>query len=238
MSTFGMAYLTDSRNSYGVVETGVAGIGTRWHDAWGDIQKSIPLTTAPFTTTVTGSTPTIVPSLTEGELFTVTTPATDFSGINSQVTGEILKCTAGKPFKVYGKFKLEDATQSDFLFGVCATKTDLLATGTAHGITATAVEGLFFSKIDETTDINCHSYVNGAQTAIAAVGTMDTSAHVYEIDWDGSKVDFYFDGVLKATFAASLPTVDLTLSMNMRAGVATAKTFTVYPGLRAIQAKS
>ena len=232
-----LAPLTASGASVGMIEDSVAGINERWHDAWGDVQKAIVDTTAALTTTVTGSTPTIVPSVTAGEVFTVTTPATDYSGINSQVTGEKIKLELGKPFKLYGQFKCGEATQSDFLFGACVTKTDLMATSVGHAISV--VEGLFFCKIDGVTAINAHVYVGSAQTGIAAVGTMDTSAHEYEIEWDGTRVYFYFDKALKGSFAASLPTNDLTLSWNLRAGSAAANTFTImHPAPRVIQARS
>ena len=235
------ANLTAAATSLGIVETDTAGdIGTRWLDAWGDVQKAVinsGIGVSSFTTTVTGTTPTFVPSVTAGELFTVTTPATEYSGVNSQVTGEILKCEVGKPFQVRGKFKLSDATQSDFLFGAMITKTDILNTGTSHGIN-TGNEGVFFCKLDGATAINAYSYVAGSSTGSASIGTMDTSAHTYEIEWTGTYVKFYFDSVLKASLSASLPTNDLSLSINFRAGEAVAKTLTIYPGLAEIQARS
>ena len=233
--------LTPAETSLGIVESGVLNGGSRWLDAWGDVSKVVfsNLTgTGVLTSTVTGSTPTIVPSLTPGELYTITTPATDFSGVNSQVTGEPFKLELGKPLKLYGQFKLGEATQSDFLFGLCGIKTDLMAVSEAHGITASAVEGIFFCKIDNTTTINCHAYLAGAQTNVAVAGVMDTLAHEYEIQWDGSVCRFYFDEVLVASFTTSLPTADLTLSFNVRAGSAAANTFTIYNGLCAIQARS
>ena len=240
MGTFRTGPLTASGNSIGILEENVAGISTRWYDAWGDVQKVVVnsgIGTSSFTTTLTGSTPTFVPSVTSGELFTISVPATEYAGVNSQITGEILKLEAGKPFKIFGNIKLSEATQSDFLFGAMITKTDILNTGTSHGIN-TGNEGVFFYKVDGGTSILGKVYVAGSETATAAIGTMDTSAHKYEIDWDGSFLKLYFDEALKATFTTSLPTNDLTLTWNYRAGAASAITMTVYPGLRAIQARS
>lgn len=233
-------FLTPASTSLGVLEDNVPGIGTRWHDAWGDVQKVVFDQTSgvdPFTSTLTGSTPTVVASATSGELITITTPATDFAGANCQVKGAFVKCEAGKPFKAFCEIKLSEATQSDFLFGLCGVKTDLLVVSSSHGIN-TAVEGLFFCKLDNTTTINCHGYLAGTQTNVAVAGTMGAVARKFEIDWTGTLADFYLDGVKVASFSASLPTVSLTLSLNCRAGSAAANTFTIYPGLRVIQARS
>lgn len=238
MSTFRTGPLTPAQTSFGVLEENVAGIGTRWHEAWGDVQKQILDVAAKLTLTVTGSTPTMVQSLTPGEAFTLTTPATDYAGLNGQFLGEILELDLGKPFKLYGKWKCGEATQSDFLFGAALTQTDLLATSSSHAISA-AVEGVFFVKLDNTTNIYAKTYLAGTETNSALVGTMDTSAHVYEIDWSGSVLTFYLDGVEVAAFTTGLPTVDLTLSFNVRAGSAAANTFTIYdPKPRVIQARS
>lgn len=241
MSNLRLAPLTVAANAFGVVEDNVAGISTRWYDAWGDVSKAVfdnMNGTNGITSTLTGSTPTFVPSVNDGELYTITTPATEYAGQNAQVTGESLILEAGKPLKVYGKIKLSDATKSDFLFGLAEIKTDLMNTSSSHAITSSAVEGIFFAKVTDATTIYAYSYLDGVATGTAAVGTMDTSAHEYEIDWDGSKVSFYFDEVLVATFSTSLPDGALTLSWNFRAGAAAAKVFTIYNGLRVIQARS
>lgn len=240
MSIFKQGPLTPASTTLGILEENVTGIGVRWHDAWGDVQKVILTPSegvAPLTLTVVGTTPTAVPSVTSGELITIATSAEDFAGINAQVKGALVKCEAGKPFKAYCEIKLSEATQSDFLFGLCGVKTDLLATSSAHAINS-AVEGLFFCKLDNTTTINCHGYLAGTQTNVAVAGTMGVVAREYEIDWDGTLATFFLDGVKVATFSASLPTVSLTLSLNCRAGSAAINTFTIYPGLRVIQARS
>jgi hypothetical protein len=230
--------LTPAQTSFGIVEDNVAGIGTRWHKVWGDAQEQLLDVAAKLTLTVTGSTPTMVQSLTSGEAFTLTTPATDYAGLNGSFLGEIVKLDAGKPVKLYGRWKCGEATQSDFLFGLAATKTDLLAVSDGHAISP-SVEGVFFTKLDNATGIYAKTHLAGVETNTALVGTMDTSAHEYEIDWDSTILRFYLDGVKVAAFSTGLPTVDLTLSFNVRAGSAAANTFTIYdPKPRVIQARS
>ena len=240
MGILKIAPLTVQATSMGLIEENVAGIGVRWHDAWGDASKEVFSNNTPasvFTATLVGTTPTFVPSATAGQLYTITTAATEYSGVNGQVTGEPFILTSGKPLKVYGKFALSDATQSDFLFGICETLTALLNDSSSHAIASSNVEGIFFCKLDGATDITANCYKDGASTGSSTVGTMDTSAHVYEINWDGTKASCYFDGGLVATFSSGLPDGDLTLSFCVRAGEAAAKTFTIYNGLSAIQAR-
>jgi len=104
-----------------------------------------------------------------------------------------------------------------------------VATAAAHAIAAADVEGVFFWKVDGGTVITAKTYKDAAQTATANSATvMNTSAHIYEIVWDGTTVYFYVDGILVTSVAASLPDGDLTPSINLRAGANAAKTMTVY----------
>jgi hypothetical protein len=213
-------------------------------DAWGYVSKFLPTAGTPtddttgeptsFVNTETG-TNTFVNSATYGELFTITTGATEYNGYSSQVKGTAFQVVAGQPFYVGAKMKLSEATQKDFLFGICGTDTTLTAASSAHAI-AVSAGGLFFSKLDGATAINVHTYLAGAQTGTAAVSTaMDLLYHNYEIvSEDGVTIKFYFDGALVGCFTASLPTEALTVSLSYRAGSGAAGTLSV-KDLRAVQ---
>lgn len=220
----------------------------RWLDAIGkDVVKllsesSIPMddsTGDPTSATVTvveigAGTSIVVNSVTAGEWLTFTSAGNENDGHNLQWKGEPFKLTANLPMYVGAKITLDEATQVDFLFGVCETLTALLA---AHAIAGANVEGVFFCKLDAVTTITATTYKDGAETATANVATaMDTSAHIYEIYWDGATVYFYFDGVLVTSVAASLPDGDLTVSLNLKNGSAAVRTMTVH-WLRAIQVR-
>ena len=116
----------------------------RWLDAWGKgISKYCPYngiatddTTGEMTSwvmTETG-TNTCVNSATANSLFTATTGATEYNGYSSQLKGEAFAAATDKPFYVGGKFSIDDATQSDFLFGLAETDTTLTAASSAHAI--------------------------------------------------------------------------------------------------------
>lgn len=218
----------------------------RWLDGFGTgISKYCPYngiasddTTGEFdswTDTETG-TNTKVNSLTANSLFTATTGATEYNGYSSQVKGEAFAAVADKPFYVGGKFSIDDATQSDFLFGLAETDTTLTAASTAHAI-AVSGAGFFFSKIDGSTTINFSVYSGGAAVTTIAVGTMDTALHEYEIYFDGQFVNVYFDGVKVGCTDTSLPTAACTPSLSVRAGSAEARVLEC-GWLKAIQASS
>lgn len=204
----------------------------RWLDAWGDVSKyvmanGIPSddTTNEFTAwvdTETG-TNTKVNSVTANSLFTAVTGGTEYNGYSSQVKGEAIAPGTNKPFYVGGKFSIDDATQSDFLFGIAETDTTLTAASTAHAIAVTGA-GIFFAKIDGSTAISAYVYAAGAEVTSIAVGTMDTALHDYEIYFDGQFVNIYFDGVKVGCTDTSIPTAAMTPSLSIRAGSGAART--------------
>lgn len=178
---------------------------------------------------------TIVPSATAGEVLVLTTDDAEYEGLNVQLRGEAFKISTGKPFYFGIKCKISDATQSDLLVGMCQLKTDLLKTAAAHGVTAAAVEGLFFLKADAATTIKAKGYLVGVEVLTANAATVeDTAMHIYEIYYDGATVYWYLDGLLVTSLAASLPTEDLTPSINVRAGENAAKVLRI-AWMKAIQ---
>jgi hypothetical protein len=201
----------------------------RWLDAFGtDVKKYIPqagVATASselvgWTATETG-TNTTINSVSANSLLTMTTGATDFNGYSSQLLGSPFAAVAGKPFYFGGKFSLSQATQSDFLFGLCGVDTTLTVASGGHAI-GVAAGGFFFSKIDAVTDIYFNVYSAGTSVFSVAVGTMDTDEHVYECYFDGETVFAYFDGVLIGSSNTTLPVTVATPSISVRNGASAA----------------
>lgn len=227
--------------------------GLRIYDAVGDVQKFVGITPEPtddttgdptrFTMTVTeaggGGDSTVVNSATAGNWLTIVTDNAEYDGVNLQAKGEAFKIESGKPLYFGVKLAINDATQSDFLVGLMETNTALLATSSAHAIGGSGIEGAFFVKLDGATSVNAKTYEANSQTNSAAWGTsLDTSAHIYEITWDGSsQLGFYVDGAIVGCFTGTLPNGDLTPSINVRAGSAAARTCEVY-WMRCFQARS
>ena len=203
----------------------------RWVDAFGpDVKKYIPqagVATASselvgWTATETG-TNTTINSVSANSLLTLTTGATDFNGYSSQLLGSPFAAVSGQPFYFGGKFTLSEATQSDFLFGLCGVDTTLTAASSAHAV-AVSAGGFFFSKIDASTDIYFNIYSTSTAVATMAVGTMTTGAHEYECYFDGESVNVYFDGEFIGKTNTSIPTAVATPSISVRNGASAAVT--------------
>jgi hypothetical protein len=203
---------------------GAIGDGAR---AWA-LRAGIPAddtTNSPteFIATQVGTSPTTVGSA-SGYPLLITTGGTEYNGSNLQLRGETAKLTSTRYAVLRGKIKLDSATESDFLFGLCELKTDLLKTSVAHGVLATGVEGVFFFKVDGATAIQVKAYKDGSETTSVAVGTMTTSDIDYALIWDGATVRAFINDALVAQFAGTLPDGDLTPSINVRAGSGAAVT--------------
>ncbi len=204
-------------------------------DMWGDIQKwkidgpgqkddttAIP---GELIVTQTGTSP-VTWSVLQGSALLFTTGGTDFNGCQAQVNGSMFQLNAGKPVYFGIKCTLSEATQSDFLVGLCGVDTTLTAASSAHAL-AVSAGGVFFSKLDAVTQTTMQSWATTAVTNTANVATMDTAAHIYEFYWDGTTLIGYIDGVAVGSFTSGLPTVVLTPSIAVRAGDANARTLTV-----------
>lgn len=178
-----------------------------------------------FIATQGGTSPTTVGIL-QGYPLLITTGGTEYNGTNLQLRGSVAKALANKPAFLRGKMKLSDATQSDFLFGLCQLKTDLMNTSSSHAVNS-AVEGAFFVKVDGSTNILFKVLKAGTEYSSVSVGTMTTSDIDYAIWWDGAYFHAYIGDVEVAKVAGTLPDQALTPSINVRAGEAAAKTLSI-----------
>lgn len=163
-----------------------------------------------------------------GGLLLITTDAAENDGANLQVTNEAFKLASGKPCYFGIKFKVSEATQSDFLVGLCIADTDLLG-----GMT----DGVYFRKADGSTDVKFVLEKDSTETESSAVATATADTYVtLEFFFDGTNVDCYVDGTLQTRLAmTNLPDdEELTPSIQYLAGSVNAKTMTV-DWIRAIQ---
>lgn len=157
----------------------------------------------------------------------LTTDNANYDGINAQLRGESVILDADTDARLRAKVKASEASTSDLLIGLCELKTDLLATGTAHAVTATSVEGVFFVKLSGAATLYVKSYKNGAQQTSVEVGAIGTTDIDLALWWDGANVRAYVNDVEVARFAGTLPDGALTPSINFRTGATTAITLDV-----------
>jgi hypothetical protein len=179
-----------------------------------------------FVNTLTGTSP-ITAGVAAGYPLLITTGGTDYNGVNMQLRGESATLAANKFVWLRGKIKLSVDLQSDLLFGLCELKTDLLNTSASHAVTATNVAGVFFHHAAHASvkTLYLRVYVAGALTSSVAVGDLAADADIdYALWWDGVRLHAYIDGTEVATVSSSLPTGELTPSINVRTGAAAAVT--------------
>ncbi len=186
--------------------------------------------TGNWTTTRVGTTPT--ETLVADEPFgalALTISAADNDSDQIQLTTENFTVTAGKKLWYETRLKVSDATQSDFVFGLCVLDTTLLGAVDGDGFT----DGIYFAKEDGDTqlDVGVQQDTTTGQSRSTNIATVDTSYHIYGFEYDGvSSTSFWVDGVKKATVSSTsafIPNTPVTVSFAMMNGEAVAKVMTI-----------
>ena len=181
----------------------------RYYDAFGDNVSKYTLNTIACPTDDTLGMPTewvntLVGASTfahadvAGGAVVLTTAATTNDGIKLQLgdelggAGENVDLSGPYPLYVGVKFAVNDADQTDVLFGVCVTDTTCL-----DGVT----DGIYFRSIDE--DATLYLVVeHDEDETVAAVATLTDAAYIEaEFLYDGSNVCAYINGTLMATIS-------------------------------------
>lgn len=157
-----------------------------------------------------------------GGLLLITSDAAEHDGVSMQVTKEAFKLASGKPCYFGIKLQSNDATQSKWMAGLCITDTEMLGD---------VSDGVYFEKLDGSTDINFVLEKNTNETTSAsAVGTLaDNTWVILEFLFDGTNVDCFVNGVQQTRLAiTNLPDdEDLTPSLEFETGEANAATMTI-----------
>ncbi len=166
----------------------------------------------------------------DGGLLLLTNAAADNDRTELQKLGESFLLAAGKPAWFKARFKVSDATQSDFLIGLAVTDTTLQGSVSGAGVT----DGIFFNKDDGDAllDIQCQLNATTGQTRAAGVATVVDDTFL-TVGWayDGiSSLKYFVNDVHLGTLTASasyLPDTELTVSVAIQNGEAVAKTMTI-----------
>lgn len=175
-----------------------------------------------------GSTPTEAATSGDGGLLLLTMAATDDSSSSLQWSGddastaiECWKFQAGKRLMFAARFKVSDATQSDFVFGLQITDTTPLA----------VTDGVYFRKDDGDANLDFVVLKDSAGTTTTAFSTASNDTFMeLAFHYDGkSGIEIFKDGRKLATSALTgLPDdEELAISFHMQNGEAVAKTMTV-----------
>lgn len=164
---------------------------------------------------------TVTLSTASGGGLILTTDSAENDGVNAQMDGEAFEFTSGQALTYFGvKFQASEATQSDFLVGMTVTDTDALG-----GVT----DGVYFIKVDGSTDIKLATEKDSTATTSDALGTFAASTDTtLEFYWDGSTVHALVDGVVKTTQSTNIPDNEaLTPTIHFLTGDDSAETMTV-----------
>ena len=154
-----------------------------------------------------------------GGTLVLTTLTAENDAASLQSVGEIFTVIVGKEMYFESRFKIGDATQSDFVMGLQIRDTTPLAVS----------DGVFFQKDDGDALLDFHSMSGSVDTTTSGVYTVvdDTYLKVSWY-WDGvSTFTYAVDDVVKGTLTATPSTAEMTLSFAVHAGSAAADVLTV-----------
>lgn len=162
----------------------------------------------------------------DGGILLLTNSAADNDLVALNKVGESFLMESGKKAFFKARFKVSDATQSDFVIGLQITDTTPLD----------VTDGIFFQKDDGDANLDFHVEKDNSATSASAIATVADDTYI--------TVGFYYNGVDEVVYAASTsstnPTVlgklattnlpddeELTISIALQNGEAVAKTMSI-----------
>lgn len=160
----------------------------------------------------------------DGGALLITNDAADNDADFFQKVGESFLLEAGKAAFFKARFKVSDATQSDFVIGLQVTDTTPLD----------ATDGIYFMKDDGDAllDVYCRKNATTGSTSATGIATVVSDTFL-TVAWayDGKSAVKYFvnDAHLGTLDGSStyLPDTELTVSFGIQNGEAVAKTMTL-----------
>lgn len=199
--------------------TGMLGVldSSKWHTFFDDFDL---YTAADWTVTEVGVATQALADEDGGTLLITNAGADDNSSFQQKV-GESFLFATTKKLIFKARFKVLDATQSDFVMGLQITDTMPLD----------VTDGVFFQKDDGDANLDFHVEKNNVATDSTAIHTMVSDTYVVVgFYYDGvSEVQVFVDDAKVATLATTnLPDDEiLTISFGVQNGEAAAKTMTL-----------
>jgi hypothetical protein len=174
-----------------------------------------------ITTTENGGSATEALGNADGGVLVITNFSADDDADFFQKKGESFKFVVGKKIWFKSRFKVSDATQSDFVMGLQLTDTSPLAVD----------DGVFFRKDDGDAYLDFVVTKNGTATTATAIHTVvDDTYLVAGFYYNGvDAIEYYINDVKIGTSVVTNMSDDeeLTVSFGIQNGVAVAKIMTV-----------
>ena len=185
-------------------------------------------TAAEWAVTAVGASTVALADAAFGEIL-LTTAGAENDGVQLQKLGETFLPVVGKKMWFETRFKISDATESDFLVGLAVTDTTAIVAA-GDGVT----DGIFFQKDDGSAVVSIYSQLDTTtgQTTASGVHTMVAATYVtLGFEYDGAAaIKYYVNDVHKGTLAvsaATLPNTECTTTIAFLTGAAAAKTMNV-----------
>lgn len=194
---------------------------TKWHTFFDDFDRFAAAEWIISTTEAGGSSASEALTDEDGGVLLITNDDADDDRDFFQKVGESFLFATGKKLFFKARFKVSDATQSDFVMGLQITDTTPLDT----------TYGVFFQKDDGDANLDFHVEKDNTATSASAVATVEDDTYL--------TVGFYYDGVstvqyfvndvkLGESVTTNLPDdEELTVSFGIQNGEAAAKTMSV-----------
>ena len=197
---------------------------TKWHAYFNDFDTYTAGDWTITTTEAGAGSATEALTDADGGVLLITNDAADNDLDFFNKVGESFLMAAGKKAFFKARFKVSDATQSDFVMGLQITDTTPLD----------ATDGIYFQKDDgdANLDVYCRKdATTGSNSATAIATVVDDTYLTVAWYYDGvDEVKYFVDDVHKGTLDASstyLPDTELTVSFGIQNGEAVAKTMSV-----------
>ena len=172
-----------------------------------------------WTVTATGTSPVALADA-DGGVVTITTGATENNGDFLEAEGEAFLIEAGKKAWLKCRFKINDVTQSDFIFGLHSTDTtpqDATMRFLFESVDGSAA--LYFNVDDDTTDADSDTVAT----------LVDDTWIVIAAYYDGAgNIKLYADGVHVTTMTdVSVPGAEMAVGFGCLTGEAAAQTCSI-----------
>ena len=160
-----------------------------------------------------------------GGALLITNDDADNDSDELQLAVESFKFASGKKSWFKTRFKVSDATQSDWIIGLCITDTTLIDA---------VSDGVYFKKDDGDASIDFALELNGSATEASGIATQSDDTFVtlgWYFDGDTTNgIKYYVDGTHKGTQTTMTNLCtdeELAVSFALQNGAAAAKTMTL-----------
>ncbi len=154
-----------------------------------------------------------------GGTLVLTTLTAENDAASLQSVAEVFTFAAGKEAYFEARFKIGEATQSDFVMGLQVRDTTPLAVS----------DGVFFQKDDGDALLDLHSCAASVCADATGIHTVvDATYMKLSFFYDGlTTITYAVDNVIKGTMTATPATTELTVSFAVHAGSGAADVLTV-----------